>query len=129
MRSLSAFWLFLLLALPGLAFAQEQSPAIPKSEPSPQNSPTIGSALTQLRSEGEWLLGFSQRLDAMLLASETLVAGSSSSQTALKTQFELWTLDFSKRLSALHSRQTWLAVAAGAGWAVAIASVLWSVFR
>lgn len=91
------------------------------------SSPTIGTALSQLKSEGEWLQAFSGRLDAMLLASENLVSASSSWQAESKKLYENLLLSFSTRLSEETSKRTWLAVAAGAGWTAAAAAIIYAV--
>lgn len=91
------------------------------------SSPTIGTALSQLKSEGEWLQAYSARLDAMLLASENLVSASSSWQTESKKLYERLTQEFSTRLSEEARKRTWLAVAAGAGWTAAAAAIIYAV--
>lgn len=112
---------FCALALVLWPVSAQDSPSVAtSSQQSPEIAMTIGSALSQIKSEGEWLQAYSARLDAMLQASATLVEGSSSWQTQFQQRFELWIQDFSIRLSKSQTSSTFWAVMAGAGWTAAL---------
>lgn len=109
--------------------AQGSPPAAPKSPESPQSGMTIGTALSQIRNEGEWLQLYSARLDAMLQASATLAAESSSWQTEFQRRFELSIQEFSTRLSKAQNNTILWAALAGAGWAAAIGVVTYTLIH